>query len=127
MKKALTRRQFIKSTAGTVAGLGVTGFPLSAMAETHCLSCGALIKQSQRISLIPLGIDALSYCPNCGVSLRTHSHEIECSDYEHCVSLGVAICGDPIAKGNPCFLVPFPNRRFLEKKNQSQDISALKF
>lgn len=127
MDKALTRRQFIKGTVGAVTCLSVMGLPVDGMAEVHCQSCGAVPRQRPGAAILPIAADLVRYCPNCGVSLQTNSHDITCADYEVCVALGVAVCGDPIAKGSPCFQVPFPNRRFLVGKNQSKDISALKF
>ena len=128
MKKALTRRQFMKGAAGTVACLGVMVLPLDSAADARCRSCGATTKRNLASALLPLAIDPVRYCPNCGISLRTNSHEIDCPDYEQCVSLGVAICGDPAAKGSPCFRVPFPNHKLLVGADTSKkDIAALKF
>jgi hypothetical protein len=65
--------------------------PLDSAASARCRSCGATAKLNLASAFLPLVIDPVRYCPNCGISLRTNSHEINCPNYEQCVSLGVAI------------------------------------
>ncbi len=128
MNIPLTRRQFVKGAAGTFAALGTVALPVESMAGAHCENCGAVSSRNLASAFLPFVAAPLLYCPNCGIGLRTLSHDIECPRYAWCLAEGKAACTGAETQSSPCFLVPFPNAKLLMgTRHPRNNLIALKF
>ncbi len=136
MKKFITRRHFIKyllsnATLLTMGNLAFSGQNVWLSAKNACPECHAPGDFLRPDFLFESQVGVESYCPNCGINLRTLKHDVTCDHYFNCWQKKIlqnekgrnnhGMCG-------VCFNVPFQSQKAGQQTEKpGLNLSALNF